>query len=77
MFSEEPMYMILSLVVLVLLVWGFYEILSAKRPDEADSGATSSRQLKGFGLVLLSWVVLAIGAGMLFQSEGGFHSLMA
>lgn len=75
MLTDEPIYMILVLVVLALLVWGFYEILSPPKPTESDSGATMSRQIKGFGLVLLSWVVLAIGAGMIFQSEGGFHTL--
>jgi len=75
--SEEPLYIILTIVVLVLLVWGFWEVLSAKRPSEETMPEVTTRQLKGFGLILLSWVVLAVGAGMIVQSEGGFHTLLA
>ena len=44
-----------------VLIWGYISILRKQQPDEPDVLAVISRQLRGFGTLLLSTVILSVG----------------
>ena len=73
--SAEICYTLIIIISLVLLIWGFFDILKKKQPTEHSQDAVISRQLRGIGLLILSQVVLFLGVAMCFGVTGGGQSV--
>ena len=63
-------YMLAVLIALVVLVYGFMDLLRKPASDENTSGEVLSRQLRGLGMVLLAPFVLAIGTSLCMGKFG-------
>ena len=74
--AEVPLcFLIIAIISIVVAIWGFIEILRAKQPDEDSENATISRQLRGFGYLLLSQVLFVLGAIICVVLAGGLTNL--
>lgn len=71
---------ICSLIVLLLsigfLVWGIQDLLKKQSPTEATVNDVISRQLKGFGFIVISGLVLGLGKILCDAMTGGLGSIM-
>ena len=63
-------YLATLIVGVILAVWGFFDVLKEKQPREADSKVLQ-RQLRGFGFLVLSQVVLIVGVSLCFGASVG------
>ena len=66
-------YIIVVVVTVALMIWGFMDILKNKQPNEADTHEVISRQLKGFGFLVLAQVALFVGMLICFGVSGGME----
>ena len=63
--------MIIILVAVGFLVWGLQDLLKAKSPTEATTTDVISRQIKGFGFIVLSTAILSFGGILCGVMNGG------
>lgn len=52
------------------------ELLKKKTGEDKDNTAVIVRQLQGIGFIVLSQVVLVVGAGLCFGMSGGLPKIM-
>lgn len=60
----------------ILAIYGFMEIFKSKQSGESSTTDTISRQIRGFGFLLLSQVVLVIGAMVCMGFSGDLDKLV-
>lgn len=53
--------LLVLVITLVLLGYGFYDVLKGKKPSEDDPAQTISRQIRGLGLIVLGHIVFIVG----------------
>ena len=53
--------LVVIVIAVILAIYGFMEIFKSKQSNESSTTDTISRQIRGFGFLLLSQVVLVIG----------------
>jgi len=63
-------YVLAVLASVALLVWGLMDIMRQKLKTETTETQVISRQIRGFGLLLLSQIVLILGAALCFGANG-------
>ncbi len=68
-------YLLVVIVSIGFLVWGFMDLLRQKLPSEKDRVDVISRQLRGFAFILVSQVVLVLGSAVCFGMTGGVAGL--
>ena len=68
-------YVVVLIVAVVFLIYGLVQVLKKREADESSDGEVMSRQLRGFGYVLLSQIVLLIGMSLCMGLLGGMRSL--
>ncbi len=59
--SSSLCYIATIVVTIILVIWGFMDILKSKQTGETDTSEVISRQIKGFGFLVLGQLVLIIG----------------
>lgn len=64
-------YVVAVVVSIGVTIWGLVEILRKKQDDEPTINDTISRQIKGFGFLVLSQVILFLGVSICFGFGGG------
>lgn len=64
------------LASIALLVWGLMEILAKQRKGESSYEEVVSRQIRGFGILLLSQMVLVLGGALCFGMSGGIEKAL-
>lgn len=69
-------YLVTSLVSVGLLIYGLLEILRIKpKQDEPTEVSVISRQIRGFGLLMLAQVLIIVGGALCFGLGGGVKAL--
>lgn len=68
-------YLVVVVAAVVLLVWGFMDLLRRQLPHEKDTTDVISRQIRGFALIVLSQVVLILGAMLCVGFSGTLGDL--
>ncbi len=73
--TSDVCYFIVLAIVVLMMIYGFMDIIGDK-PKTLKSGVETekqvmARQLRGFGLLVLSQIILILG-GMLCLGVGGF-----
>lgn len=65
-------YLIVIVVAFVLVIYALIELMSRKRANETDADVTS-RQLRSFGWLIVSQIVLAVGSAvcLAWNNNGG------
>ena len=63
-------YLIVIIVAIGFLVWGFMDILRRKQASEATMNAVISRQIRGFAFIMLAQVILVLGTVICFGLTG-------
>lgn len=69
--STRMCYLLIFLVSLGFLIWGFTDTLRKQTDQEKSMEQTISRQIRGFAFILLSQVVLVLGMAMCWGLGGG------
>lgn len=69
-------YVAAVLASVALMVWGLMDILKKKQKSESSDGEVISRQIRGFGMLLLSQIVLILGAALCFGAAGGVEKAL-
>lgn len=49
---------------LILLGYGFYDVLKGQKSSEDDPAQTISRQVRGIGLIILGHIVFIVGMAL-------------
>lgn len=70
-------YVATILAAVALVTVGLMDILKLKQPSESSSGEVISRQIRGFGILLLSQIVLAIGVALCVGVSGGVEKALS
>ena len=68
--SAALCYLIVIIVSIGFLIWGFMDLLRKKQPHETTEAQVISRQIRGAGLLLLSQLVLVLGAALCYGAAG-------
>jgi len=76
MSGMELCYVAVVLAAIALVVYGLMEILKKRQPKETSESETISRQIRGFGMLILAQMVLLIGASVCFGLAGGAEKLL-
>ena len=63
-------YFIIVLIVLALVIFGLWELMSKKKSNESDADV-QFRQLRAFGYLIISQIVLIVGGALCFSISGG------
>jgi len=53
--------LLVLVITLVLLGYGFYDVLKGQKTSEDDPAQTISRQIRGIGLIILGHIVFVVG----------------
>jgi hypothetical protein len=69
-------YIFVILLTIGLMVWGFLDVLKKRQSSEPTELATISRQIRGFGMMILSSVVLFVGIALCMGASGGLDALL-
>jgi hypothetical protein len=69
-------YLVVVVLSVIFLIWGFMDLLRQRQHHEATETQVISRQMRGLGLLLLSQVVLVLGAALCFGLGGGRSGLV-
>ena len=76
-------YLLVLLVSIGFLVWGFIELLKqpskkemagTNQKDDKITLATVSRQIRGFALIMLAHIIFVLGVGICTGLGGGLKS---
>lgn len=74
--NEQLCYVIVVIIVIILTVWGYMDILKKRQRSESSDTQVITRQLRGFGLLMLSLLVLVLGLSLCYGgSKGGLSAL--
>nr|QBK86614.1 MAG: uncharacterized protein LCMAC102_04100 [Marseillevirus LCMAC102] len=68
-------YLLVVIVSIGFLVWGFMDLLRPKLPSEKAQVDVISRQIRGFAFIMVSQVVLVLGSIICFGMTGGVKGL--
>ncbi len=68
--SSALCYLIVIIVSIGFLIWGFMDLLKKKQPYETTENQVISRQIRGAGLLLLSQLVLVLGTALCYGVGG-------
>ncbi len=63
-------YLIVIIVSIGFLIWGFMDLLKQKQANETTETQVISRQIRGAGLLLLSQLVLVLGGALCYGVAG-------
>lgn len=69
-------YLLVVLLTIALIVWGFMDVLKKKQASEPDTLAVISRQIRGFGMLMLASVSLIVGLALCFGASGGVDATL-
>ena len=58
--ATQLCYLVAIIIALVFLIWGFMEIMKKRTHAEKASSDVISRQIRGFGWIMLSQIVLIV-----------------
>lgn len=64
-------YLLTVAAALAILVWGLMEVMRKRQHHESSETEVISRQLRGFGALVLSEFVLLVGSGLCMWLAGG------
>ncbi len=67
---------VILIIAAALAIYGFMEILKEKQKHENNTEQIQ-RQLRGFGMLLLSEVILLIGMGLCLGLGGGIGGIQS
>jgi hypothetical protein len=73
--SMSICYIAAVVISIGITIWGLLEILRKKQDDEPTINDTISRQIKGFGFLILSQIVLFLGISICFGFGGGADAI--
>lgn len=68
-------YLLVLVLSVVFLVWGFMDLLKQKQSFEHTEAQVISRQIRGFALIMISQVVLVLGMMICFGLTGGLKGV--
>lgn len=68
-------YLVVIVLSVIFLIWGFMDLLRQRQAHETTETAVISRQMRGLGLILLSQVILVLGAALCYGLGGGRQQL--
>lgn len=68
-------YILIIIASVVLTVYGLMDILAKQQPDESTQNEVISRQIRGFGILVLAQVVLIVGGATCAGFSNGFERL--
>jgi len=68
--SAALCYLIVLIVSIGFLIWGFMDLLRKKQHSETSETQVISRQMRGIGLLLLSQVILVLGTALCYGATG-------
>jgi len=68
-------YLLTLIIGVIFAIWGFFDILKEKQKHESDMNVLQ-RQLRGFGFLVLSQVVLVIGVSACLGIGGGARKML-
>lgn len=68
-------YIIVLVAAVILVVYGFMDLLKKREKDEHSDTQVISRQIRGFAFIMLGQVVLVLGAMLCFGMSGGVEEL--
>lgn len=57
-------FILVIVVTIILAVWGFMDLLKRQQASEPTMDDVISRQIRGFGILVLSLVVLSLGMAL-------------
>lgn len=57
-------FMITTILVVIIVIWGFMDVLKKKQPEETSDTEVISRQIRGFGFLVLAQIVGVLGAAL-------------
>jgi len=67
-------YLVSIIAAIILLVMGFMDLIKKRQKNESSEEQVISRQIRGFAFIMLSQVVLILGAMLCFAFSGGAGS---
>lgn len=73
--QSQLCYLVALAISVALLVYGFILLLRKKMRHEMSDSEVLQRQLRGFGFILLSQVILILGIGLCANMYGGLGIL--
>lgn len=68
-------YILVIIVAIGFLVWGFMDLLKSQQPNEKTKVDVIARQIRGFAFIMLSQVILILGASICFGLTGGVEGV--
>ena len=68
--SAALCYLIVLIVSIGFLIWGLMDLLRFRQHSEKSETQVISRQIRGFGLILLSQVVMILGTALCYGATG-------
>ena len=75
--ADMSMCYILSIIVsIALAVYGLSDIIAQRRPEEITEQEVISRQIRGFGLLVLAQFVVLLGGAACSALSSGVERLM-
>jgi len=69
-------YLLTVVLSIVLAIYGLMDILKQRQPREITEQEVISRQIRGFGLLVLAQVVLLLGGASCAGLSSGIERLM-
>ena len=69
-------YILAIAVSVALAAYGLFDILKQRQPDEITEQEVISRQIRGFGLLVLAQVVMLVGGATCAGLSSGMERLM-
>ena len=73
--NTQLCYLLILIVAIGFLVWGFMDLLKRQQPHEKTTADIISRQIRGFAFIMVSQVVLIFGSMICFGLTGGIKQL--
>ena len=68
-------YLLITLASVVMLFYGLRDILQKRKNSETDNIAVISRQIRGFGILMLAQIMIIVGGSLCMGLSGGVTSL--
>jgi len=72
----ELCYVATVLAAVALVVYGLMDVLKKRQPKETSDSEVISRQIRGFGLLILAQIVLFLGGAICFAVTGGVEKAL-
>ena len=73
--NTQLCYLLILIIAICFLIWGFMDLLKKKQPYEKTQTDVISRQIRGFALIMVSQIVLLLGSAICYGFMGGFKGV--